>query len=166
MNDLISKISSYNIFNYLFPGALFIMALEPLIDVEFVQYSILENLFLFYFVGLIISRVGSLIIEPVLGMLHIIKQSSYEEYVLASGHDKKLDILSSENNQFRTIFTMLFLLVLTIFTRMIQLFFNIPKDYLIYLLLFALVVLFLMSYRKMTRVISKRISIINSDITE
>lgn len=64
MKDLLDKISSYNLFNYLFPGILF-----AVISKEFTSYSLLQDnlivgAFIYYFIGLVVSRFGSLVIEP------------------------------------------------------------------------------------------------------
>jgi hypothetical protein len=57
------KISSYNIFNNLF-RALFVYLLERLTKVILSTDDIVKNIVLYYFAGLIIGRVGSIIIEP------------------------------------------------------------------------------------------------------
>jgi hypothetical protein len=59
------KISSYNIFNNLFP-ALFVYLLERSTKVILSTDDIVKNIVLYYFAGLIIGRVGSIIIEPLL----------------------------------------------------------------------------------------------------
>jgi len=47
MTDLLQKISSYNLFNYLLPGILFSVALEKLGVVTFNQENLLIAAFIF-----------------------------------------------------------------------------------------------------------------------
>ena len=65
MEKIIEKMDSYNIFNYLLPGAIFDYMFEILFHMKLVQGNIVENLFVYYFLGMILSRIGSIIIEPI-----------------------------------------------------------------------------------------------------
>ena len=66
MKDLLEKLSSYNIFNYLLPGIVFVALADALTSFHFVQQDIVIGVFVYYFIGLIISRLGSIVIEPIL----------------------------------------------------------------------------------------------------
>ena len=63
MKDLLDKLSSYNLFNYLLPGAIFVAASQRISSHAFRDENIVIELFLVYFIGMVISRVGSLTIE-------------------------------------------------------------------------------------------------------
>ena len=54
VGNFIDKLSSYNIFNYLFPGVLFCVIADRYFFIPLVQDSIVTGLFLYYFVGLVI----------------------------------------------------------------------------------------------------------------
>ena len=66
MNDLLKQLSSYNLFNYLFPGTVFCVALNKLGGFDLIVEDLFAAFFFYYFVGLTISRVSSLIVEPLL----------------------------------------------------------------------------------------------------
>ena len=66
MNDLLGRISSYHLFNYLLPGCLFAIAAARVTHRQIVPENLALGFFLYYFYGLVISRVGSLAIEPFL----------------------------------------------------------------------------------------------------
>ena len=66
MKEIINKLSSYNLFNYLLPGTVFVALTEAFTSFPFAQDDLLIALFLYYFIGLIISRIGSLFVEPFL----------------------------------------------------------------------------------------------------
>ena len=62
----LEKISSYNIFNNFFPGIVFCYMVKFFTNYELDIGSTWENLFIYYFYGLIISRVGSIVVETLL----------------------------------------------------------------------------------------------------
>lgn len=66
MNDIINKISNYNLFNYLFPGILYTASVNHFTRLQLPTDNLLEAFFVCYFIGLVISRIGSLIVEPLL----------------------------------------------------------------------------------------------------
>lgn len=101
INSIIQKISSYNIFNYLLPGVVYVAFLEAMSSYSFYQENIVIGLFLYYFLGMVISRVGSLIIEPLLQKSKITKFAPYSNYVKASKNDNKIELLSEVNNSYR-----------------------------------------------------------------
>ena len=66
MNELLSKLSSYNLFNYLLPGVVFSITVEAWTTYSITRGDLLSDAFVFYFAGLVISRIGSLLVEPAL----------------------------------------------------------------------------------------------------
>lgn len=66
MKDLLDKLSSYNIFNYLLPGVLFAGMSKSVSGYDLVQENLLVGVFVYYFIGMVISRLGSLLVEPLL----------------------------------------------------------------------------------------------------
>lgn len=158
MEKILEKLSSYNIFNYLFPGVVFCVIADRYFSVPLLQGSIINGLFLYYFVGLVISRFGSLVLEPILKKLGVVKFSDYSDFVEATKKDPKLELLSESNNMYRTVLSALVILcALIIGDRLVQEYPSLVV-FLKYALLPALVVLFGFSYRKQTEYIAKRIS--------
>jgi hypothetical protein len=157
MKGLLDKLSSYNIFNYLFPGVIFVVLACKLTSYNFIQQDIVVGAFLYYFIGLVISRIGSIFIEPVLKFIKFLKFSDYKKYVKASKADAKIDTLSEVNNMYRTICS-LFLILIAIkgfewlSTKLLLL-----SERKIETLTIFLFLLFLFSYRKQTNYITKRI---------
>jgi hypothetical protein len=157
MKELLDKISSYNLFNYLFPGVVYAVIMEYWTKTTLIQENILASAFLLYFIGLVISRMGSLIIEPILKKIGFVKFADYSDFVKLEKDDKKLEILSEANNMYRTL-TSLFLIIL-----MSKAYFLIAGKYdfqgqtNIWVISISLFILFLFSYRKQTSYITKRI---------
>ena len=157
MNELLNKLTSYNLFNYLLPGAIFVVIAEKTSSFSFIQENIFLAFFLYYFIGMIISRIGSLIIEPLLTKLKIIKYSPYSQFLAASKKDSKIDILLEANNTYRTICSLFLLLIVLKSYEFLLIKFPELNKWNSVLLLFGLLILFVLSFRKQTRYITKRI---------
>ncbi|KAB1086401.1 hypothetical protein F4V91_08125 [Neorhizobium galegae] len=66
MNEILAKISTYDIFNNLVPGAVVAYLLAVLDVYKIDAGSLVTDLVVFYFIGLVVSRIGSLVLEPLL----------------------------------------------------------------------------------------------------
>ena len=89
MSSILEKISSYNIFNYLFPGAVFVFACEASDIFKIASDNVILALIIYYFAGMTISRIGSMILDPILMRLGWIKFSHYSDYLRATEKDAK-----------------------------------------------------------------------------
>ena len=63
---LAEKVSEYNLFNYLVPGSVFLVAWRYVSGAVPFENNLLLFLLTAYFIGMVLSRIGSLIIEPAL----------------------------------------------------------------------------------------------------
>lgn len=159
MNELIQKISSYHILNYLFSGVIFCIFTQKFTHYIILQNNVFIDCFLCYFMGLCISRVGSLIVEPLLQKTKFITFESYEDYIQASKKDEKINILLETSNMFRTLTTMLLILCFVKCYEIIAIkfCFDIINDIVVSILLLGLILLFLFAYKKQCNYITKRI---------
>lgn len=157
MKEILEKISSYNLFNYLLPGTVFVFILSKTSDLNLIQKDLLIGGFLYYFIGLIISRIGSVIIEPILSKTSFIKFADYSDFVTYSKVDTKIDTLSESNNMYRTMISLFLCLLLTKLYQWLSGLIGL-SDYTGNIILILLIlILFLFSYRKQTNYITKRI---------
>ena len=157
MKELFDKISSYNIFNYLLPGILYVLAITEFTELHLLQDDIIIGLFLYYFIGLIISRIGSFIVEPVFRKLHLLKTANYSDFLIASENDKKIETLSESNNLYRTLIALFLTLFLTKFYLYLGRTFQAIQDVSHYMLVSLLFIIFVLSYRKQSNYINKRV---------
>lgn len=157
MKDLLEKLSTYNIFNYLLPGVVFVVLAEALTAFHFVQKDVILGVFLYYFMGLVISRLGSLIVEPFLKLVRFVRFAPYSDFVTASRADDKLLVLSEANNMYRT-FCALFMVLLLLkgHERLCSRFPQVQQcgTGILFIILFGI---FCLSYRKQSQYITKRI---------
>lgn len=158
MEDLVKRISEYQIFNFMLSGAVLVVLLSKTTDIYLLSDSVIATFFVFYFVGLVLSRIGSLVVEPVLKKLKIIKFAPYAEYLGAVKKDPKIDTLSQENNTYRTLIStfVVYLLVYTLNQNTANIIEGKSSE-IIYVLILATLLLFIFAYRKQTSYITKRI---------
>jgi len=175
MNVFFEKLGSYHILTNLIPGAFFVLSARYLFDINLALGSAAENVVLYYFIGLLVSRVGSMIVTPLLRgdwwnkensnekKFCFIKFAQMSSYIKASKVDPKIEILAETNDGFRNLLTCtLFLpfveIIRALFIEQTQ--FCMDWRWGAIPLLFFL---FLFSYKKRTRQICTRV---NKAITE
>lgn len=157
MAELLEKISSYNIYNHLLPGVVFVVFTEALTCFHLIQEDLIIGVFLYYFIGLIISRLGSLFIEPFLKYLKFVQFSPYADYISAAIEDKDLSVLSETNNMYRTLCSLFISLFLLKIFELLSREYPVLRDWAAELMVIGLLALFCFSYRKQTKFITKRI---------
>lgn len=162
MKDLLDKLSSYNIINYLLPGVVFVALCESLTTFSFVQKDIVLGAFLYYFIGLVISRIGSLIIEPSFKYIKLVQYAKYENFVTASNEDDKLEVLSEVNNMYRTFCSLFLVISLIKVYEKISSYFPGLFIWNTEILIVFFLILFCLSYRKQTEYITKRVNKLTS----
>lgn len=155
--SLIEKVSSYNIFNYLFPGGVFLASYERVSGNDIFSGNVVVDILIAYFAGMVLSRIGSLTVEPFLKWTGFVKFCGYSDFVAAEKVDNKLTTLSQENNTYRTLTAAFMCLVAG--KALMCIVSNVPK--LDTLLDWAwpavLMLLFAFAYRKQTAYIVSRV---------
>ena len=157
MENLLNKISSYNILNNLIPGAVFVYFWSALNIGTLPSCNIIERVILYYFCGLIVSRVGSLVIERFFQKVNLVSYAPKSEYIEATKHDHLIKTLLESNNMYRT-FTGLFLVLAIVKAYMvIASYFHISHEISAWIVLIGLFFLFAGSFCKQTKHIRSRI---------
>lgn len=157
MKDILDKLTSYNIFNYLFPGVLFVIIAKATTDYNFVQEDTFLGAFLYYFIGMTISRFGSVIIEPLYRKIKFLEFLDYKDFVTASKKDSKIELLSEVNNTYRTLNALTFSLLLLKFYNFLDTKFQFGNSLSLMIMTLIVTALYVFAYRKQTNYITKRI---------
>lgn len=111
INQIIDKFSPYQLFCNLFPGFLVVRGFCYVTSTTLVTENICETLGVIYFYGVAVSRVASIIVEPVLKRLFKIQFAPYSEYLEALRQDISLADLMREANMFRILLTVVLILL-------------------------------------------------------
>lgn len=161
ISSLLTKLSSYNILNYMIPGAVAFIFLVQVIGLKFIGTWPAYMICIFiYFIGMVCNRIGSLVIEPCYRKWRIVVYAQYSDFVRAEQVDKKLTVLNEINNSYKTYAATFFLLFLICIIYGLFVTKNLNSDWLKLLTIFALYVLFSLSFHKQTAYIRKRVNTI------
>lgn len=167
MEQLIEKLSRYHLLNNLIPGVLFLYLLDMTGIYCIDMGNVMKVVFLGYIAGMVISRVGSVIVEPFFQVCKIVKYAPYQDYIKAEIIDKKIPALLVDNNVYRTL-TAMFLLLLILFVGHLIPVVNVfmHTDWATIILLTLLLSLYVLSYRKQTAYVRKRVNKANNQTVE
>lgn len=157
MQQLIDKITSYNLFNYLFPGVVFAAVGYQITGVDLTGGNLAVGAFICYLYGLIISRIGSLLVEPILKKVAIIRLADYQRYIAASKKDPLIETLSEQNNSYRTLIALFLVLLCLHGLELMRNAMNQSWDAFLPYVLLSLMAMFVAAYSKQTNYIRKRI---------
>ena len=171
IEKILEKLAAYEIINNIIPGAIYVVLTDRLTRFSVQIENVFSNLVIYFFVGVVIGRIGSLIIEPILRHKTkkgraVIKFAPYDEFVTAEKLDKtgRLKELSAINNMYRVLTSTMFCLFITIiigylWDSVIVKF----KNWILPIVIFALMIVFVFSYRKQTDYVKKRIKTVLKD---
>ena len=157
VTKLLEKLSSYQILNYLIPGSVFCVLLKHLVGYDIIHFSIVENIIICYFVGMVNSRLGSLILYPFLKKTKFIKEADYADFVKAEKKDSKVTILSDINNVFRSFANVMILLLFALGIKNVDCISNFVVDNINWVAIISLFILFIFSVRKQTKFVRDRV---------
>lgn len=157
LSKLLDKISSYDFLNYLLPGSIFCVLLKHLVGYDIIAFSMIENFLICYFVGLVISRFGSLVIKEVMKKVGFFVEVNYKDFLAAEKVDSKLTVLNAVNNMFCSFASAMSLLLLAYLVKYIAIIATIVTNHFGLIVVVLLLVLFLFSVRKQTAFIKKRV---------
>ena len=157
MDKFLDKLEEYNIFNYLLPGIIFTYILKYYIGVDIFQKNIIEMTFIYYFIGSVISRIGSILLEPLLIKIKFLRYVSHMDYVDASKEDEAIEKLSMVNNMYRTLCSSLIILIILKIAKVVIEYFKLSQSFINTTIIMSGIVLYLFSYRKQTKYIVSRV---------
>ena len=147
--------------NYILPAIIFDVGCRYYINIELIPTdNIFISIFIYYFLGLVISRVGSLIIKPLLWKLKVLNKKDSSECVdfyKAEKKDEKIKILFTDYNMYRNFIATFFLLLVSKFAYAVKNWLNINSTIICTILFIFLLVLFVISYKKQLGYIHSRI---------
>lgn len=157
LDKFLEKISFYDILNNLIPGVIIVWMCDAFDIFSIEKQEIIEKVFLYYFFGIIVSRVGSIFVEPVIKLFF--KRASHADYIEACGYDKKIEELNAVSNMYRTfVSVVLCVLLAKIYLILKDKIFFLQKAN-VFIMLGFLVVLFILSYVKQVKYIKSRVDV-------
>lgn len=161
MKEFIGALNSYHVLNFLVPGVLLVFFLDTFSNTSLVQDNAFIGVFLYYFIGMVLSRIGSLLIEPIFKVLSIFNPYDYKDYIKASLVDSRISGLQEVSNMYRGLMSMsLVLLIIFIFQPSNLVF---EGDNYVYAFFFLLIFIFSFAWQKQVGYISKNIDVLKEN---
>ena len=154
---IIDKLSQYNFLTNILPGTVLCLLLHYLVGYNLLLSDYYLAGILFYFAGIVNSRLGSLVVEPLLKRLKILVFAPYSDFVKAEKQDTKLTVISQENNTYRSYVSVMFIVLLAYLYKITLANIEVVANNEIVILLALLIVLFVCSYRKQTNFVRERV---------
>ena len=154
---MFDKLSQYQILNYFIPGSVLCVLLKYLVGINLVDFSIPEVVVICYFVGMVNSRLGSIILQPCLKAIGILKEAPYKDYVSAEKKDEKVTTLSEVNNMYRSLTNAMLLLLLAYGAMRISIIADFLRVNMNWIAIVCLLLIFVISYTKQTSYVRKRV---------
>ncbi len=154
---IIDKLSQYNFLTNILPGTVLCLLLHYLVGYNLLLSDYYLAGILFYFAGIVNSRLGSLVVEPLLKRLKILVFAPYSDFVKAEKQDAKLTVISQENNTYRSYVSVMFIVLLAYLYKITLANIEVVANNEIVILLALLIVLFVCSYRKQTNYVRERV---------
>lgn len=154
---VIDKLSQYNFLTNILPGSVLCIILKYLVGYDLIPDDYYQAGIVFYFVGMVNSRLGSLVVEPLLKAILWVKYAPYSDFLQAEKEDSKITLLSQENNVFRSYITVMFI------SAIVYIYKNYSLDWRCLMrdeplvLIISLLVIFLFAFRKQTSFVRKRV---------
>jgi len=166
MKDVIGKLSTYNLYNYLLPGVIFAALADIFTSYTVLQEDIVIGFFLYYALGVVVSRIGSLVIEPPLKLLKKFPKFEYADFVVLSKDDAILEVLREVMNMFRSFSAMFgLLLVIKVYDILLKKS-QLSDDWDFIIIMVLLVVLFIVAFGKQRGYVGKRIDALKGERRE
>lgn len=161
IEKIIDKISSYQFFNFFYPGAIFIAIMGYLMKKDYTDFTIWHLLLSCYFLGMTFSRLGSLLIECPMVKCRFIEKIDYCKQIKAEKKDSKVMLLLEICNTFRTLSATFFVLTfLMLMENCLKIGLNFSNKEVAFC--FFIAVLFLFSFKKQYMYVKNRVELITS----
>lgn len=158
MDKFLNKLSEYHFIQSLVPGMIFTYCSKIFYGINFLTDKPVYDFIVILIIGLIISRIGSIIVEPLLRKVKILNFCKYTDYIEASQKDSLIKNLSETNNLYRVIIATFLVLLIEKLYLIISEKFVCLNNWTYLIISILMVVLFIFSYRKQTNYIKQRVA--------
>lgn len=146
-NSIVKGLSRYEILNNLIPGALLCYILG-LLGYYHVEGNVIVHFFAFYIVGVINSRVSSLVIEEIYKKIRIIKWKPYSSYNKAKQSRPFIATLQETANMYRSFTSVFFISLLAVLYKEVCEKYTWLDNNGYWIVLILIFVIYTLSYRK------------------
>ena len=162
INILIKSISRYELLNNLIPGIILCFILEY-IGYEITNDDWLTNIVIYYFAGLVNGRISSVVLEFLCKKISFIDWRSYSSYNNAKNKRSNIVTLQEIANMYRSLASVFMIALSALLYRHISNYWFWLDNNCYWIIWGLLFVLFLFSYRKQVKYVTKIIDEVEND---
>ncbi len=159
MDKIIDQVSRYHVVNYLIPGLFFWLMIDKVLNLNLRDENIWVVIVIGYIAGMVISRIGSFCLDPILKKIKLLKYEPIENYIKAEKMDTKIQELLTDSNMYRTMSTACIVLIIGYIAELIvnSLIVSVPELLKWIICLIMLLIVFTMAYIQQTKKIRNRV---------
>ncbi|RWF67350.1 hypothetical protein [Mesorhizobium sp.] len=157
MGDIAAKLSSYDILTNLIPRAAFAFIMKRLDIYDFGSTSAVIDVIMYYFLGPVISRIGSIILRPVLNEAGLVQHGDHANFIVAEAKDPQMAVVLESSNLYRSACSVLVTSLAAYDVKLLDDHFGWSLRSIEVGTVIFLFVLFLRAYRKQTAFIERRV---------
>ena len=167
IEKMVERISAYEFLNNIAPGVVYVVLVDRFTSFHVQTGNIWTDLVIIYFIGLVIGRIGSLVIGRILERAVKSDFVQHSEYIIAEKKDSSVRELSTICNMYRTYASVALCLFFTLLLNDIW-----PcikgvvwvKQLLLLCACLILMIIFLMVSVKQTRYVADSVKTINNEL--
>lgn len=167
LKEFVAKLTRYDWFTVFVPGLFAVVAFEKLGIGEFLSVGLLKALIYIFMVGIVSSRIGASIVEPIARIKRFGLSYKYEDYLEFRNKDSKgAEMLIGNSNFYRGMVGAFLLVLFTLLLSYLKHRLGLSSKAYATIVLSALLFLFADSYRRQLVFINKRINKSKNATTE
>lgn len=166
MNDFIFLLSNLRVVSSIVPGAILCIYINDFLKINILRHETIVNIFIFYAVGVIIGRIGSIVIEPLFESFGIIDKENYPNFIDAEIKNPKVSTIDEISRFYRSMATLMMLIIVGIlFEYPMNLY---PLTYVLggHIVSVLILILMIKSYSKQSEYTANRIKKVLEDDKE
>lgn len=155
MEKIIEKIEEYKLVSEVIPGYIFLWLLQYWCEINIAFENVFQEFIVAFVVGIIISRIGSLVLSKALRKFKAYKMADYKDYIKASDKDNKIKVILLNANMYRNLCTSCVLVIIVKIIYLMKLGINVYT----WIGMIMISILFLIAFLKEENTITKRVNI-------
>ena len=157
MDKILQALNQYDVVTCIIPGLVFCQLTDWMYCTKFMGTDAFNLLVTSYIFGLIISRIGSIIIEPFCEKVGIIHKAPYSEWVQAKKQDDEIDTITTKSTVYRSLSALIFFQMILYICWLFELQHIIFTRCGIFMLCLAAMGFIFFAYRKQVSYVHKRV---------
>ncbi len=157
MSDFVFLLSNFRVVSSLVPGAALCIFINDFLKVNILKDEVILNLFIFYTVGVVVGRVGSIIIEPLFESFGIIDKENYPDYIDAEIKNPKVSTIDEISRFYRSLTTLMMFIIVGIVIEYPMKMYPMTNVLVMHIVSVLMLILMIKSYSKQSKYTAKRI---------